>query len=382
MTVFERSGIALQVTGYAFPTARGTLDNHILPVLGELSVSEVGTAEVEALHYSLRATPRAANAMLKVLSKMFTLAEAWGVAAPRGNPCRHVIRYKEGKRERFLAPDEYRRVGRALRELEAEGRKEARAAAALRLVMLTGCRGGEIVTLRWDDIDRKAGEIRLRDGKTGARMVALTPEAAAVLAKVRRVKGSPWVFPGRPPDKAVTSLHVYWHRVRERARVEDVRNDRQAGEQAHPRPAGVVGTSRSRRGRDPVHRQPAGGRARDGSAGPEGMAHDRSGNPSPAIRHVHRPGHHTGHGEGGTRGRDRGDRPRDLPNRTAMAGIGEPGGQLTGRALGEIERSRTLRADLPRPNSFSVGNLGHPIRPASELLAPGPVDRDGWFGVG
>ena len=220
---YMEAHVAVNCNANTTRLARGTLDNHILPVLGELSVSEVGTAEVEALHYSLRATPRAANAMLKVLSKMFTLAEAWGVAAPRGNPCRHVIRYREGKRDRFLAPDEYRRVGRALRELEAEGRREARAAAALRLVMLTGCRGGEIVTLRWDDIDRKAGEIRIRDGKTGSRMVPLTPEAAAVLAKVRRVRGSPWVFPGRPPDKAMTRHRVYWYRVRERAGVEDVR---------------------------------------------------------------------------------------------------------------------------------------------------------------
>ena len=54
-------------------------------------------------------------------------------------------------------------------------------------------------------------------------MVALTPDAAAVLAKVRRVRGSPWVFPGRPPDKAMTQLHTYWYRVRARAGVEDVR---------------------------------------------------------------------------------------------------------------------------------------------------------------
>ncbi len=220
---YMEAHVAVNCNANTTRLARGTLDNHILPALGEMAVSEVGTAEVEALHYSLRATPRAANAMLKVLSKMFTLAEAWGVAAPRGNPCRHVVRYREGKRERFLTPDEYRRVGRALRELEAEGRNEARAAAALRLVMLTGCRGGEIVTLHWDDIDRKAGEIRIRDGKTGARMIALTQEAAAVLAKVRRVRGSPWVFPARPPDRPMTRLHVYWYRVRERAGVADVR---------------------------------------------------------------------------------------------------------------------------------------------------------------
>ena len=56
-----------------------------------------------------------------VLSKMFSLAEAWGLDLPGGNPCRFVLKYKEGKRERFLAPEEYRRVGRELRRLEAEG---------------------------------------------------------------------------------------------------------------------------------------------------------------------------------------------------------------------------------------------------------------------
>ena len=220
---YMEAHVAVNCNANTTRLARGTLDNHILPALGDMAVSEVGTAEVEALHYSLRATPRAANAMLKVLSKMYSLSEAWGLAPPGGNPCRHVIRYREGKRERFLTPDEYRRVGRALRGLEAEGRREARAAAALRLVMLTGCRGGEVVTLRWDDIDRRAGEIRIRDGKTGARMVPLTPEAAAVLARVRRVKGSPWVFPGRPPDRAMRGLWTFWQRVRERAGVEDVR---------------------------------------------------------------------------------------------------------------------------------------------------------------
>ena len=220
---YMEAHVAVNCNANTARLARGTLDNHILPALGPLAVSAVGAAEVEALHYSLRATPRAANSALKVLSKMFSMAEAWGAAPPRGNPCRHVIRYREGRRERFLAADEYRRVGRALRALEAEGGIAARAAAALRLVMLTGCRGGEILGLRWDDIDRKAGEIRLREGKTGARMVPLTPDAAAVVSGVRRVRGSPLMFSGGRPDRPLTRLNVYWREVRERAGVEDVR---------------------------------------------------------------------------------------------------------------------------------------------------------------
>ena len=132
-----------------------------------MAVASVGRGEVAALHYGLRETPRAANRALMVLSKMYSLAEAWGMAPPGGNPCRFVLRYKEGRRERFLTEEEYRRVGRALCALEAEGPVPARGAAALRLLMLTGCRLGEVLTLKWSDVDRKVGELRLRDAKTG-----------------------------------------------------------------------------------------------------------------------------------------------------------------------------------------------------------------------
>ena len=99
----------------------GSLRNHILPALGAMEVVGVGRAEVAALHHGMREKPRAANRALMVLSKMYSLAEAWGVAPPGGNPCRFVVRYKEGRRERFLSEDEYRSLGLALCELEAEG---------------------------------------------------------------------------------------------------------------------------------------------------------------------------------------------------------------------------------------------------------------------
>jgi len=215
--------VAVHCNAHTQGIYQGSLRNHILPALGAMPVDKVGRAEVTALHYELRETPRAANRALMVLSKMFSLAEAWGVGPVEGNPCRFVKRYKEGRRERFLTEDEYRRVGRALCELEAEGPVPARAAAALRLLMLTGCRLSEIQTLRWSDIDRKAGEIRLRDAKTGARMVPLTPAVLRVLDGIKRVRRSPWVITGGKPNRHLAELTSYWHRVRERARVEDVR---------------------------------------------------------------------------------------------------------------------------------------------------------------
>ena len=174
---------------------RGSLENHILPALGMMPLGLVERAHVSALHYRLRETPRAANRALAVLSKMFSLAAAWGLVPDGTNPCRAVRKYKERKRERFLSRDEYRRLGQALAEAEAEAGREGAvspyAIAALRLLMLTGCRLNEILTLRWDDVDRTAGEFRLRDGKTGTRMVPLTPTAEAVLAGIRRVPHKP-----------------------------------------------------------------------------------------------------------------------------------------------------------------------------------------------
>ena len=201
----------------------GSLRNHILPALGPMPVPSVDREHVVALHFDLRETPRAANRALMVLSKMYALAEAWGLAPPNGNPCRYVLRYKEGRRERFLEQDEYRRLGLALRDLRAEGPAKARAAAALLLLMLTGCRHGEVLTLRWSDVDRKSGEIRLRDAKTGARMVPLSPAALHVLKGVKRVGGSSWVFTGKTPKRHLADLRPYWHRVREQAEVKDIR---------------------------------------------------------------------------------------------------------------------------------------------------------------
>ena len=159
--------VAVNCNAHTAGIYRGSLDNHILPALGAMPLGSVGRPEAAALHFGLRDTPRAANRALMVLSKMFTLAEAWGLASPGGNPCRFVRKYKEGKRERFLAADEYRRIGRELCVLETEGVLPARAASALRLLILTGCRLGEILTLRWDDVDLGTGELRLPDTKTG-----------------------------------------------------------------------------------------------------------------------------------------------------------------------------------------------------------------------
>ncbi len=94
---------------------------------------------------------------------------------------------------------------------------------ALRLPMLTGCRRNEIPTLRWADADLEAGEIQLRDAKTGARSVALSPSARTVLAGIPRLPDNPWVIAGAGPGARLSNLNNAWLAVRARADLKDVR---------------------------------------------------------------------------------------------------------------------------------------------------------------
>ena len=220
---FMRTHVEKHLKPASVAAYRTVLDKYILPALGGMGLEEVGGAEVTALHHRLRDTPARANAAVHLLSRMYTLAEAWELVPPGRNPCLAVRRYRTRKRERFLTPEEYRRLGWALKEAEAEDRIWPAAVAAIRLLVLTGCRRGEILSLGWDDVDRTAGDLRLRDAKAGPRMVPLTKPALRVLDAIPRSGDNPWVIAGQRPGKRLTGLHHYWRPVRERAGLHDVR---------------------------------------------------------------------------------------------------------------------------------------------------------------
>ena len=77
--------------------------------------------------------------------------------------------------------------------------------------------------MRWDDVDRTVGELRLRDAKSDQRMVPLTEPVSVVLAGIQREPGNPWVIVGRKPGTRLSSLRQYWYSIREKAGLGDVR---------------------------------------------------------------------------------------------------------------------------------------------------------------
>ena len=202
---------------------RRSVELFINPRIGNRRVPDVQRSDIAALHHDLRDTPYQANRTLGVLSKMMNLAELWELRPDGSNPCRHVKRFKEEKREHFLSDEEYQRLGAALREIEQERSETPSAIAAVRLLMLTGCRLSEIQKLRWEHVDLDAGELRLVDTKTGAKVVHLGDPAIAVLRGINRQKDNPWVIAGRKPGSHLTDLQHPWRRIRERADLDDVR---------------------------------------------------------------------------------------------------------------------------------------------------------------
>ena len=195
---------------------RRYLHNQILPFFAGRPVAEITREEVQRWFRSLHATPAAANRSAPILSVIMQQAEAWGYRPVGGNPCKGIRRYRQKRSERFLSPEEYRRLGMALDRHEGECPFHV---AALRLLLLTGCRKSEIVTLEWrfyrDD------RLYLADSKTGPRTVWLCEAAREVLDGQPR--WSRFVFPIEGRRAPWAWLDAFWMQLRAEADLEDVR---------------------------------------------------------------------------------------------------------------------------------------------------------------
>ena len=220
---YLREHVAVRCKPTTAAQYRLAIERYIVPALGARPVSSLNRTQVADLQHSLSDRPAMANLVIATLSRMVDQGIAWGVAGEMSNPCRSAPKYRTRRRERFLTDAEFQRLGRVLDEMEAEGRISPHAAAALRLLMLTGCRRNEILTLRWEDVHLQTQELHLTDSKTGPRTVSLSPEAAQILAQLPRLPGNPWVIPGAKPGARLSSLFEPWCRVRARAGLDDVR---------------------------------------------------------------------------------------------------------------------------------------------------------------
>ena len=192
------------------------LRRQILPYFKGRSIATIARRDVQAWFRSLHATPGAANRSAPILSVIMQKAESWGYRPENSNPCRGIRRYRQPRSERFLSPEEFRRLAVVLDRHEVDRPLHA---AAIRLLLPTGCRKSEILTVQWRFY--REGKLHLPDSKTGPRTVWLCAAARDVLDLLPR--SSRWVFPAEGLGVPWNWLDPFWKKFRAEAGLDDVR---------------------------------------------------------------------------------------------------------------------------------------------------------------
>lgn len=191
---------------------------HIGPALGKRLVGSIRFADIEALHRKLRTRPYMANRVAAAVSSFWRYCRLrrW---VEGDNPCRDLARYEERVRERVLTDAEIARLGEAL----AADDTNIFATTAIKLILLLGCRKGEVLGLRWSDVDLDTGIARLPETKTGARTVYLGNNAIAILRELPRLPDNPYVICGHLRGAPMVNLSKPWSRVAAAADLDGVR---------------------------------------------------------------------------------------------------------------------------------------------------------------
>jgi integrase len=226
---------------------QANIKNHVIPLLGHLAIADVSSTDVESFKHAVRdgktapQDPKAvqklqrggspvkggkgvANRCLALLSKMFNLAELWGVREKRSNPVFGVTKFKEKPKERFLSEEELRRLWAHLDKLEEDGAAGMQYPVALiRLLMLTGARCGEIQTLTWSMVDLQNKRLKLPDSKTGSKTIQLSDQAVKELRGLPKASGNPYVIVGAKDGKPLQNIRKPWIKIRKEVGLEDVR---------------------------------------------------------------------------------------------------------------------------------------------------------------
>lgn len=194
------------------------------PTFGKMAVSDVSRSDVDRWHKGLKGTPYRANRVLALFSRLMTLAEIWDYRPTGSNPCRHVQRFSEKSRNRFLNKDEMIKLGEAINVSVTAAEISKSSANAICLLLLTGARLNEILCLEWQWIDYDKNVITLPDSKTGERAVFLSEAATAVLREQMSISGtSKFVFPGDGKNGHQVNLRKPWTKVCSRAGIIGVR---------------------------------------------------------------------------------------------------------------------------------------------------------------
>ena len=206
---------------------RSMLDNYIRLALGRKQVADVNFDDIDKLHRTVtkEAGPYAGNRVVAVMSKMFSLAVRWNVRMD--NPCKGIEKNKEHHRRRYLREGELPKLLGAL-----SAYPDKRMADVFRVLLMTGARRGEVLSMRWADIDLAAGRWSKPPSSTKQKEqheVPLSEPVKKLLLEIKQQQTAKrqalleFVFPGSGSSGHVTELKKAWRRILKTAGIQNLR---------------------------------------------------------------------------------------------------------------------------------------------------------------
>lgn len=219
---------------------RGRIVHHLKPLLGRKRIDAIERGDIERLMLDVtngktatKAADRkresgsvpkggrgAAAQCVALLSTIFGFAVERRLRSD--NPAQGIKKPPVRKMERFLSEQEFARLAIAL-DAEANSTNNPYPTAAIKLLLLTGCRRSEILNLRWQEIDFEHQCLRLADSKTGPKIVYLNAPALVILESLPRSTENPYVISGSGRVSPLVGIDKIWFRVRRSAGLENVR---------------------------------------------------------------------------------------------------------------------------------------------------------------
>ena len=201
----------------------GLANLHILPYFGQKSLDEITPKDIRSFLDSLAHISTTANRCFALLSTAFKKAEDWEYAPPRSNPCTGVNKYKENRKQRFLSDAELKRLEDSLMQQLKERPVSYCAVNAIFMILYTGCRVSEILSLKWESVHLKDRYIHLPDTKTGEGARPLNQKTIDLLGSMTPKECNPYVFYGKIPGQPVVEIKRAWATILKRAGIKDFR---------------------------------------------------------------------------------------------------------------------------------------------------------------
>ncbi len=196
---------------------------HILPKLGKIKLNALKARDIEKFHIGMKETPVRANRAFALLRKMLSQAITWKYIDE--NVAVGIKLFDEQPRNRFLSAEELARISAELANADNSPRSDFRQSAnAIRLIMLTGARRGEVLGASWSQLDLDAGVWTKPSSHVKQKRehrVPLSQEAIDILKSIKSISEGPYVFPGRNTTQAQGSISRFWYGVCDRSKVED-----------------------------------------------------------------------------------------------------------------------------------------------------------------